>query len=356
MSDDAGLVLVCGIPTESPVALVTDALEALAHPFAVFNQRAFAEADIDIEIVDGQLVGALRLGRRTIALDAIAGVYTRLMDDRQLPEYLALPAGHERQVHCRRLHDALSQWIEVTQARVVNRSTAMASNASKPRQAQLIARAGFDVPDTLVTNDPAEVLAFRARHGRIIYKSASGVRSIVRVLDDADLGRLSRVRWCPTQFQECVEGTDVRVHVVGGEVFATSIETDATDYRYATREGRSATLTAVGLDDHTRARCVSLASALGLAFAGIDLRRRPDGRWVCFEVNPSPGFTFYEHSTGQPIAEAVARYLAGRVEGPSPRPADDSLALTGRTELRSARARISRPSRRTPPRTPAGRT
>jgi glutathione synthase/RimK-type ligase-like ATP-grasp enzyme len=48
-----------------------------------------------------------------------------------------------------------------------------------------------------------------------------------------------------------------------------------------------------------------------LPFAGIDLRRRGgDGAWVCFEVNPSPGFSFYESRTGQPIARAVARYLA----------------------------------------------
>ena len=49
---------------------------------------------------------------------------------------------------------------------------------------------------------------------------------------------------------------------------------------------------------------------LGLHVAGIDLRRTDDGRWVCFEVNPSPGFTFYQEETGQPIAEAIARLLA----------------------------------------------
>jgi D-alanine-D-alanine ligase-like ATP-grasp enzyme len=49
---------------------------------------------------------------------------------------------------------------------------------------------------------------------------------------------------------------------------------------------------------------------MDLAFAGVDLRRTPPGTWYCFEVNPSPGFTYYASSTGQPIAEAVARLLA----------------------------------------------
>jgi glutathione synthase/RimK-type ligase-like ATP-grasp enzyme len=49
----------------------------------------------------------------------------------------------------------------------------MASNHSKPYQAQLITKAGFDVPDTLVTNDPDRALAFRSRHKKVIYKSIS---------------------------------------------------------------------------------------------------------------------------------------------------------------------------------------
>jgi glutathione synthase/RimK-type ligase-like ATP-grasp enzyme len=48
----------------------------------------------------------------------------------------------------------------------------------------------------------------------------------------------------------------------------------------------------------------------GLAFAGIDLKITPAGEIFCFEVNPSPDFSFYEANTGQPIASALARYLA----------------------------------------------
>jgi hypothetical protein len=306
-----GVVLVCGIPSETPVALVIDALADLGHAFVVFNQRSFADAEFTYEISAGEVSGELRIGRTTVSLEQVIGVYTRLMDDRQLPEYLALPEGAPDRGRCRALHDALTHWIELTPARVVNRMAAMGSNASKPYQAQLIVRHGFAVPETIVTNDPERVRDFRARHGRVIYKSASSMRSIVRLLEDADLERLDHIRWCPTQFQACVEGTDVRVHVVDREVFATEITTDATDYRYAVREGRRAELRAIELDTGVAARCIALARGLGLAFAGIDLRRTPDGAWVCFEANPSPGFSYYELSTHQPIADAVARYLVG---------------------------------------------
>jgi glutathione synthase/RimK-type ligase-like ATP-grasp enzyme len=164
----------------------------------------------------------------------------------------------------------------------------------------------------LVTNDPALVHNFLGRCGRVIYKSISGVRSIVQTLGEQDLRRLERIRWCPTQFQEFVEGCDVRVHVVGEAVFATLIRTEATDYRYARQQVNApARLVEVDISDEVAGRCVALTKGLGLEFAGIDLKVTPDKRVYCFEVNPSPAFSYYEAHTDQPISMAVARHLAG---------------------------------------------
>ena len=52
----------------------------------------------------------------------------------------------------------------------------------KPYQALVISGTGLRVPPTLVTSDPAAARAFHAEHGEVIYKSASGIRSIVRRL------------------------------------------------------------------------------------------------------------------------------------------------------------------------------
>ena len=49
----------------------------------------------------------------------------------------------------------------------------------------------------------------------MIYKSISGIRSIVQKVTKHDLDRLDRIRWCPTQFQRLVEGQDIRAHVIG---------------------------------------------------------------------------------------------------------------------------------------------
>ena len=77
--------------------------------------------------------------------------------------------------------------------------------------------------------------------------------------------------------------------------------------------GEAAVLTATEIASDVASRCVALARALGLAFAGVDLKITPEGEVYCFEVNPTPAFSYYESNTGQPIALEVARYLAGEV-------------------------------------------
>jgi len=184
----------------------------------------------------------------------------------------------------------------------------MAANSSKPYQLRQIRGLGFEVPDTLVTTDPDAARDFWHRHGTVVYKSVSGIRSIVSRLQPEHAQRLASVTSCPTQFQQYVPGRDHRVHVVGDEIFASEIISEADDYRYPAHhnvEIRSCRLPQVVED-----RCRRLGAAVRLPVAGIDLRRTPEGDWYCFEVNPSPAFTYYESSTGQPIGNAVARLLA----------------------------------------------
>jgi len=303
------LILLGGIPSESPLAFLANALEERGADYRIFNQRQSSDCAIDLDIDSRGVTGELRFDGERFSLGEISGVYVRFMDDRLLPELDGEPDNSPLRRRTRALHDAIYRWIEVAEGKVVNRSDPQGSNGSKPYQAQLIARYGLRVPETLITNDPEAVLAFREAHGAIIYKSISSVRSIVKQLDDEDVTRLETIRWCPVQFQALVPGTDVRVHVIDQDVHATEIISDAVDYRYARRTGGSTALRATKLRDDLAERCVALTAGLGLAFAGIDLRIGPDGEATCFEVNPSPGYSYYEANAGQPIAASLARYL-----------------------------------------------
>ena len=303
------MILICGIPTEPPVASVIARCNEIGAPIVLFNQRDFDNIHLSWGVRSGRIDGQLTTAEICCDLSLLDGVYARLMDDRLLPELDTEPPDSGRRLRCRRLHDGLAGWIDLAPGRVVNRFRAMGSNASKPYQSMLIKRHNFQVPETLVTNDPDVARAFRAKHGRVIYKSISGLRSIVNEMGDSDLDRLEDLRACPVQFQAYVPGFDVRVHVVGDEVFATRIDSPGTDYRYANHE--ETILEPFGLPGDLADRCRSLSRGLGLAFSGIDLRITLTNEVYCFEVNPSPAFSYYESHTGQPISLALAHFLHG---------------------------------------------
>jgi hypothetical protein len=317
------MILIAGIPDERPVALVIEALEAIGATYCVFDQRRAAAADITLRIAGaisgGTISGTLTIDGEDVALERITGLYLRTMDDQVLPEMAGLPAGAPARRRCRSLHELLLRYADLMPGRVLNRPSAMASNQSKPYQAQIIRSAGFAIPETLITNDPTVARDFIEQiwgeSGGVIYKSVSGLRSIVQEVQPADLPRLDRIRWCPTQFQRRVAGTDIRVHVVGERALAARIVSEAIDYRYATRQiGVQPEIEAMAIDPSLQRRCVALSERLELPLAGIDLRRTPEGDHVCFEVNPSPAFSFYEERAGLPIASCIARYLAGEAD------------------------------------------
>lgn len=305
------MILICGIPSEGPVAGAIAAAEAAGVSHVVLNQRQVEgwtlALDLDGEFLSGTLSGPD--GEWDLGL--FAGVYARLVDPRTLPD-LGDPPDPALLARAEALYQALTAWLEVAPCRVVNRLGPSASNVSKPYQAQSILACGLLAPPTTVTNDPDEVRRFAAEHGRVIYKSVSSTRSIVRELRGPRVEELERVRHLPTQFQALIPGVDVRVHVVGEEVHATEVFSAATDYRYAGRDSEEIEMRSCELPPALAASCLALSAALELPVCGIDLRRTPDGRWFCFEANPSPAYSFYENLTGQPIGRALVEYLAGK--------------------------------------------
>lgn len=285
---DVTPVLAWGLGGDPPFDAVVAALARRRVPTLVADQACRAPWRIE----DAAFAApALRIGGAVHSLGDIGAAFVRPLRELTAPE-------------C-----ALADGLESTAALVMNRLRAAGSNDSKPYQAARIAAAGFETPPTIATTDPQEARRFLALHPRAICKSLSAHRSIVRRIDEASLERLSAVANCPTQFQEFIEGEDYRAHVIGPRVVTTRIECDADDYRYAAPDGRPPRLVAASLPVEIEERCVALTRRLGLALSGIDLRRARDGRWYCFEVNPSPAFTYYEAGSAYSIAELIVDAL-----------------------------------------------
>jgi glutathione synthase/RimK-type ligase-like ATP-grasp enzyme len=300
------LVLLWGLESDSPLCEVRDQLDLLDVPTKFIDQRRVLETEVEVTV--GETVeGCIRIGDDSIQLAEVSAAYLRPYESSRLPEIT--DARLESAVrHAAQVDDILASWSELTSTLVVNRFSASAVNGSKPYQLEQIRSHGWSVPDTLITTDAEEARAFWKRHREVVYKSVSGIRSRVSRLRPEHADRFSDLASCPTQFQQYIAGVDYRVHVVDDRVFTCEVHCDADDYRYS--ETEAPVVRASTLPPDLEKKCIRMAAAMHLPLAGIDLRRTPQDEWFCFEVNPSPAFTYYQQLTGQPIGQAVALLLA----------------------------------------------
>lgn len=300
------MILLMGIPSETPLRLVAEACESKSIPYTLFNQRQQESWRVEPnDRFPGESI--LDNGQSTFRLNDCNSIYLRTMDQTKVPEF----ASSKNKPSINAMYGRLFQLMEAdSPCKVINVPSVQMSNNSKPYQSLVIKQHGLHIPDTCITSNQEEARQFIGRYKACIYKSISGTRSIVKQVDEQSLRNLFKLRFCPVQFQEFISGFNVRVHVVGDRAIATKICSDATDYRYARSEGKAASLEPFELTKDLEQKCISLAHGLRLPFAGIDLMITGDGRTICFEVNPSPGYSYFEQHTGQLISHALADYLA----------------------------------------------
>ena len=306
------MVLVCGDPYEPVTAFLCSRLEKLKIDHRQLDLGTFPRgADLDLSWVAGRPRGSISTGDWRIELDELSGVYFRNVE-------LDEPGEEEEETDLKgqaypETDARLAAVLNSLPCKVLNRPAATYSNRSKPYQALLIRRFGFKIPKTLVTNDPAAVASFFAEcHGKLIFKSISGVRSKVRLMTKGDFGRLVLLENCPALFQDYLTGDNIRVHVIGERLFAVRIQCEAVDYRYAGEEGYSLTMVPAVLPEDIAANCIRLTKELGLSLSGIDLKETSPGEYYCFEVNTSAAFLFYESPARPVVADALAEFLAQR--------------------------------------------
>jgi MvdD family ATP-grasp ribosomal peptide maturase len=197
---------------------------------------------------------------------------------------------------------------------------------NKQLQLQIASELGLDVPRTLITNDPEAVIEFaKGCENGIITKMLSsfavhedGQEKVVftNPVKPHDLDDLSGLRLCPMTFQEMLpKRLELRVTVVGEQVFAASIDSQSSER--ATHDWRRDGIGLLknwrpyDLPEDIRARLLRLMDYFGLNYGAIDIIVTHDGRHVFLEVNPAGEFFWLERCPGLPISRALAAVLLG---------------------------------------------
>jgi hypothetical protein len=189
----------------------------------------------------------------------------------------------------------------------------------KAYQLRVAQDVGLEIPATLVTNCPGAAREFVAPKGseRVIYKAFSATEEEwreTRILKPGEVPLLDNVRYAPVIFQEYIDAdVDLRVTVVGDEIFPAAIHSQDTSYKVDFRiDIASARIEATRLPSDVEERLRAFMKRLGLVYGAIDMRRTPDGRHVFLEINPAGQWLFVEQFSGQPITASLARLLADK--------------------------------------------
>ncbi|HEX3761079.1 MAG TPA: hypothetical protein VHW23_20430 [Kofleriaceae bacterium] len=197
---------------------------------------------------------------------------------------------------------------------------------SKPDQLRLARRLGLDIPDTIITNDPAAVRAFARRAGPVVAKmlvppaAAGPARDedavmFTTAMTEDDLAQLDGLELCPMIFQQRIEtARDVRVTVVGTQLFAAAIDAAARrdgdpDWRSHSYAHGAPAWQPHELPRAVADRLVELADRAGLNYGSIDLVVRPDGGHVFLELNATGSFAYLGAPHAGAIAGAIAEVL-----------------------------------------------
>jgi glutathione synthase/RimK-type ligase-like ATP-grasp enzyme len=266
-------------------------------------------------------------GRR---LDAVRSVWYRkpMMNLRsRIEPYVA--AEHRRYAREAMSRHAALLRTEFRRARWVSDYLAIIRAENKALQLKLAHDVGLLVPETIITSSDKTAAAFIEAHPATIIKTicapttpggprqrllATRVHGVEGLEDE-----LPGLRWAPSIFQQAIDTVaDLRLTVVGNEVFTASLEADPStldrpgvrDWRDRDKDGddwprfRRAELPA-----KVRRACVELTRRLGLEFAAIDLVVDRGGTVWFLELNPNGQWGFIEVESGLPIGAALAELL-----------------------------------------------
>jgi len=192
---------------------------------------------------------------------------------------------------------------------VVNKilSGAYIDHDSKAQFYQKLRSWGFSAPQSMMTNDPNQALAFIQKVGQAVAKPSIGIGS-TRMVTEADLERLEELRLCPVLIQEYFEGDTLRVHIVGDTVVLVLriLSSGDVDSRTLPKGFEY-----FKLPEAEERKIVQANRKLGLHFATWDVLATQDGRYVYLDCNPGSYLLWIGEEYARFVLRQLGIYLLG---------------------------------------------
>jgi len=201
---------------------------------------------------------------------------------------------------------------------------------NKAREMTLAKSVGmFDIPDTLITNDPDQARRFYYNHGgdvivKGLHHHLMSIKNKVymihtRRLLQSDLSLLDEsLVVAPCIFQKRMEKKcELRITVIGDQVFAAKLNLKS---KQALEEDIHLCKSSDDIDieplfdltDDVKNGVLMLVGALGLEYGSLDFIVDKNDKLIFLEVNPTGAWAYIEDATGMPITEAVTNLIINK--------------------------------------------
>lgn len=283
-----------------------------------FGGSAVGEFKLDAESSYSQFIA----GNQVLSLAGLTAVWYRRPEPPAVAAHLSTEAKAFAEAELKAFLDGL---LALPTCRWLSDPEQIRRAGHRLLQLGIARDLGFEVPPTLVSQRPEVIREFartmrRPLVAKLVSKGPPRAATpesqyvvFTEMLDDAALENDAVLALCPAIYQPYIDKAyELRVTVVGGQVFACRIDSQASprtrvDWRHY--DLPHTPHLPYELPERQRSQCLALVDRLGLAFGAIDLIVTPDGNTCFLEINPNGQWGWIEELTGMPIAAAHAKFL-----------------------------------------------
>lgn len=194
-------------------------------------------------------------------------------------------------------------------------------------QLKVAGQIGLDVPDTIITNNPEDLVNFCEAHGGVVAAKMLKGDWFVRDGEDEALflftqkittqqivSHANDIKLSPIFAEEYIDkALELRVTIIGERVFACAIHSqhsERTKIDWRRYDFENVPHEEYAIPAEIRNKLLAYMRQLGLVYGAIDMIVTPDNRYVFIEINPSGQWLWIEELTGMPISQAIAELLA----------------------------------------------
>ncbi len=212
----------------------------------------------------------------------------------------------------------LARHLESAGVKVFNSPLSMGCSQDKWQTHQLLAKRGLCSPESVMGSKGLSFDTVKSMLGMpFVVKGLYGSKGEEVFLINSQTQLETVLQNLPedkVMYQKYIEqsaGTDIRIHVIGGQVVAAVRRRSEGDFKSNYHQGGSAE--SVELTEEMRKLAIEATAALKLDFAGVDLLESSQGVTVC-EVNAIPGFRTVCITSETDIPNLLFEYIRKQID------------------------------------------